>query len=72
MFNLPPCKFQVGQRVRVRDVDSETGELYAEEMPDEYWKGFWGQPGYTYFIEFDSPRVFRDDAHETVLMDAES
>lgn len=81
MYNLPPCRFRIGQRVKTRGINPETGELYpecagtikavlyAEEVADWEWRGLWGRAGFTYFIQFDTPRSFRDDAHESELIE---
>ena len=81
MQNLNP-RFHVGQRVRVQSADPETGEaypastgtiraiLYAETPPDEGWKGIWGEPGYSYCVTFDSPKLIHDIVHESALSKA--
>lgn len=58
-------QFQIGERVTT--LTGETGIVYAilySEKPNgEVWK----EPGFTYWIHFDTPRQLNDTAHESEL-----
>jgi hypothetical protein len=67
MYQLPPCKFAIGQRVVTLDSSRDEGVvsaiLYCEKTTSEWWS----RPGFSYWIVFHSPRFFEDSAHETEL-----
>jgi hypothetical protein len=67
VYSLPPCRFQIGQRVRTSDNDAGVirAVLYALTAPGSCWS----RPGFTYFVQFDRPHLFEDSAHEDELVE---
>ena len=65
MYNLPPCKFGIGQRVLSSDgyAGVVIAILYTEQPSGRSGRG----AGFTYSIQFYSPQVIEDDAREDQL-----
>lgn len=67
-LGVPKPRFRIGQRVYEAGFSEETGDFFYEEgvilgiaynWPDA--------PGWSYWVQYDTPRTFEDDAREIEL-----